>query len=774
MREPWGQLKWQRWAKEFLKEQAGLRRYVLRELEQRGPLLSRELEHHAARAEERTVWWGTRAHLMWMLELLHSRGRIAVAGRQSGQRLWDLAERWYPGNGDGAAGRSAAAPRREALPRARRPARERTPRRSPRGRGRAGRDARHVPLAVRPPRSTTATGPRRSGTSSTGSRCTCRRRSASTATTSSRSCVETGSSAASSRPSTARPECSACSASSQSRTRREPQAQGSPPPTRRLAKWLGAKRDLVLAPNAVDLARQSSREALPRRRAPHSRRGAAASGGAARHVDPRRGPAHRLSPARPDARRRAQSSARPLEPARELLRRGAAAALEERELYEYSAAIVPTEDYPLHRSAMRRYPAYEAGKTWNDGIKRWLKDNAAAQRQILAQLRRDGPLALARARGLEMRPWESTGWTNERNLTRMLEFLSLQGKVLVSKREGGQRLWDVAEHVVPERRRKAKPRRRFGRSCAGRPTARCAGSASQRLRRFDSSPSSVARTPVSARPPSRSAARWTSKAWGRRLIHPAAEPRRSATDDAPLPIRSADPKPRADAGSLRLPLPARDLRPEGQARVRLLRAPDPPRRSAHRADRPDDGSQGQACSGERGLRRGSGAGERGACDREGDLATGRTGSAPMRSRTPARFRPSGATACVTKIQAWTSRRARSTTARSPIQRPARSSFRSTRPRPMRRTASGSTRATSTRAPRTRRGRRCRSASPRSRAPSTAWPSPRGWRRSRRSCTSSTRASASSPSTTSTAARTGSSRRSMRPRATTSTSSRHRR
>ena len=96
MKEPWGQLKWQRWAKEFLKEQSGLRRYVLRELEQRGPLLSRELEHHAARADERTVWWGTRAHLTWMLELLSRRGRIAVAGRRNGQRLWDLAERWYP------------------------------------------------------------------------------------------------------------------------------------------------------------------------------------------------------------------------------------------------------------------------------------------------------------------------------------------------------------------------------------------------------------------------------------------------------------------------------------------------------------------------------------------------------------------------------------------------------------------------------------------------------------------------------------------------------
>jgi uncharacterized protein YcaQ len=96
MREPWGQYKWQRWAKEFLQEEAGLRRYVLRELERRGPLLSRELEHDAARADERYVWWGTRAQLTWMLELLHRRGRLAVVGRRDGQRLWDLAERWWP------------------------------------------------------------------------------------------------------------------------------------------------------------------------------------------------------------------------------------------------------------------------------------------------------------------------------------------------------------------------------------------------------------------------------------------------------------------------------------------------------------------------------------------------------------------------------------------------------------------------------------------------------------------------------------------------------
>jgi uncharacterized protein len=96
MRRPWGKRKAERWAQSFMKEQASLRRYIVRELERRGPLPSRELEHEAARHPEQHVWWGTRAQLTWMLELLHRRGRITVAGRQNGQRLWDLAERWWP------------------------------------------------------------------------------------------------------------------------------------------------------------------------------------------------------------------------------------------------------------------------------------------------------------------------------------------------------------------------------------------------------------------------------------------------------------------------------------------------------------------------------------------------------------------------------------------------------------------------------------------------------------------------------------------------------
>jgi uncharacterized protein YcaQ len=86
---------WDRRRREFLRQNAGFRRYVLRELERRGPLLSRELEDRAAQRRGEHRWFGRR-QVAQMLEALHRRGEAAVAGRRAGQRLWDLAERWYP------------------------------------------------------------------------------------------------------------------------------------------------------------------------------------------------------------------------------------------------------------------------------------------------------------------------------------------------------------------------------------------------------------------------------------------------------------------------------------------------------------------------------------------------------------------------------------------------------------------------------------------------------------------------------------------------------
>jgi hypothetical protein len=90
-----GKYAWERRGAEFLRKNAGFRRYVLRELERRGPLLSRELVDTSVRTWESHGWYGTR-NTGVMLELLQGRGLVAIVGRRGGHRLWDLAERWYP------------------------------------------------------------------------------------------------------------------------------------------------------------------------------------------------------------------------------------------------------------------------------------------------------------------------------------------------------------------------------------------------------------------------------------------------------------------------------------------------------------------------------------------------------------------------------------------------------------------------------------------------------------------------------------------------------
>ena len=95
MRRRRNKYKWEQQGNEFLRQNDRFRRYVLRELERRGPLLSRELEADLMKPGERHEWWGSRKVTL-MLELLQGRGVVAVVGRRGKQRVWDLAERWYP------------------------------------------------------------------------------------------------------------------------------------------------------------------------------------------------------------------------------------------------------------------------------------------------------------------------------------------------------------------------------------------------------------------------------------------------------------------------------------------------------------------------------------------------------------------------------------------------------------------------------------------------------------------------------------------------------
>jgi len=82
-------------------------------------------------------------------------------------------------------------------------------------------------------------------------------------------------------------------------------------------------------------------------------------------------------------------------------------------------------------------------------VGQWLQANDAFRKRVIKQLAASGPLSSRDIPDTAKVPWESTGWTHDRNVTQMLEFLASRGHVAVAGRRGKQRLWDLAEKVYP-------------------------------------------------------------------------------------------------------------------------------------------------------------------------------------------------------------------------------------------------------------------------------------------------------------------------------------
>jgi uncharacterized protein len=119
-------------------------------------------------------------------------------------------------------------------------------------------------------------------------------------------------------------------------------------------------------------------------------------------------------------------------------------AYEERELFEYwahEASLVLTEDLPVHRWLMR---------TWRHRrLQQWWDVNEKFRAFIVDRLRSEGPLPAREIEDRAEQPWLSTGWSNQRNVSRMLEVMWVRGHVGIATRDGGQRLWDVMERCLP-------------------------------------------------------------------------------------------------------------------------------------------------------------------------------------------------------------------------------------------------------------------------------------------------------------------------------------
>jgi uncharacterized protein YcaQ len=115
---------------------------------------------------------------------------------------------------------------------------------------------------------------------------------------------------------------------------------------------------------------------------------------------------------------------------------------EERTLFEFVALVRPMSDLGLYLAGAAERPAYERSRTW-------LRTNDSFRRDILERLAGSGPLTSRDIPDTCAVPWASTGWTNNRNVTQMLEFLMLRGEIAIAGRVGRERVWDLAERVYP-------------------------------------------------------------------------------------------------------------------------------------------------------------------------------------------------------------------------------------------------------------------------------------------------------------------------------------
>jgi uncharacterized protein YcaQ len=122
--------------------------------------------------------------------------------------------------------------------------------------------------------------------------------------------------------------------------------------------------------------------------------------------------------------------------------------LRERRLFETAAFFRPIERLAEFRTQQKVFKEAMSSAGREGG--RWIEANKRFHQSILDQLRAEGPLP---SRALDTSAlavhWQSSGWTNNRDITRMLELMDYRGEVAIAGRDGSERLWDLPERFLP-------------------------------------------------------------------------------------------------------------------------------------------------------------------------------------------------------------------------------------------------------------------------------------------------------------------------------------
>src|SRR5439155_1258157 len=253
----------------------------------------------------------------------------------------------------------------------------------------------------------------------------------------------------------------------------------------------------------------------------------------------------------------------------------------DRSLYEsilFIASILPTADRPLH--ALRIRAAARGETPQHQRMNAWVRKNARLRRDVIARLRREGPLPLDAFEDRSIDSWTSSGWNADRNVSMMLHFLMRLGVVAIGARASGRRVFTLASTWLPTVRPLS---RRLAARLATERALRAMGVATyQQLRRYYGLGYYV--TPDALRDLERTGvARRVIGRRGARSIQPSRTLPRSLAP-ATWPGRRAR-GPRW-TGSARAPGPRAAARPAGAARCTPRRARRPrcsPPRSADRS-----------------------------------------------------------------------------------------------------------------------------------------------------------------------------------------------
>ncbi|MDM4762137.1 crosslink repair DNA glycosylase YcaQ family protein [Galbitalea sp. SE-J8] len=117
-------------------------------------------------------------------------------------------------------------------------------------------------------------------------------------------------------------------------------------------------------------------------------------------------------------------------------------ALDDRVLVELDGWVRPMDDLAIWLPELRAGSAYR-------GPRSWLAANAGFRRDVLDRIRAEGPLVATDIPDTSAVPWPSSGWTNDKNVVKMLDLLHTSGELAIAGRDGRTRRWDLAERVYP-------------------------------------------------------------------------------------------------------------------------------------------------------------------------------------------------------------------------------------------------------------------------------------------------------------------------------------